>query len=133
LLDVETVMEGSKIVRNSTALLHENGIPLSGYEIHMGRPIGPGALRPMALIDGRPDGAVSADGRVMGSYLHGIFGSDAYRAHLLGQLGAEAGGMSYRLRVEEALDELAARIEECLDVDALLATAADVTPARIVG
>jgi adenosylcobyric acid synthase len=133
LLDVETAMEGSKIVRNSTAVLHENGIPLSGYEIHMGRTTGPGALRPMALIDGRPDGVVSPDGRIMGTYLHGIFGSDAYRAHLLGQLGAEAGGMSYRLRVEEALDELAARIEECLDVDALLATAADITPARIVG
>ncbi|MCU0790341.1 MAG: cobyric acid synthase, partial [Nitratireductor sp.] len=126
LLDVETVIEGEKIVRNSGAVLAENGLPLEGYEIHMGRTTGPDGSRPMIFIDGRPDGAVSQDGLVMGCYLHGLFGADAYRAHLLAGLGAEAGGISHRTAVEEALDELAERIEACLDVDALLATAAPV-------
>jgi adenosylcobyric acid synthase len=126
LLDVETVMAGSKILRNSGAALASNGLPLSGYEIHMGRTAGADCASPMVRIDGRPDGAVSADGRVMGCYLHGIFGSDAYRAHLLGLLGAEAGSFSHRASVEEALDELAAGMERHLDVDGLLSAAAEV-------
>jgi adenosylcobyric acid synthase len=123
LLDIETVIEGEKIVRNTGAVLADGGVPLEGYEIHMGRTTGQGCSRPMILIDGRPDGAVSGDGRVSGCYLHGLFGSDAYRARLLSGLGAEADGTSHRAAVEEALDELAERIEACLDVDGLLAAA----------
>jgi len=126
LLDVDTVMEGSKIVRNSSAVLAANGLPLQGYEIHMGRTSGPDCERPMVLIDGRADGAVSGDGSVMGCYLHGLFVADAFRAQLLASLGAESGGISHRVMVEDALDELARTIEQCLDVDALLATASQV-------
>ncbi len=126
LLDIETVMEGAKIVRNSSAVLAANGLPLQGYEIHMGRTTGADCERPMVLIDGRADGAVSADGSVMGCYLHGLFGADAWRAQLLASLGAESGGISHRAMVEDALDELARNIEQCLDVEALLATAAPV-------
>ncbi|HSO48008.1 MAG TPA: cobyric acid synthase [Rhizobiaceae bacterium] len=126
LLDVQTAIEGEKIVRNTGAMLVADGLPLEGYEIHMGRTTGPGCSRPMIRIGGRADGAVSGDGRVMGCYLHGIFGADAYRARLLAELGAEAGGGSHRAMVEQALDELAGRIEECLDVDGLLAAATNV-------
>jgi adenosylcobyric acid synthase len=62
----------------------------------------------------------------MGCYLHGLFGTDAYRAQLLAGLGAEGGSISHRAGVEDALDELARSIEQCLDVDALLACAATV-------
>jgi adenosylcobyric acid synthase len=126
LLDIETVLEGAKTVRNSSAVLAEDGIPLEGYEIHMGQTSGPDCARPFVLIDGRPDGAVSTDGKVRGCYLHGLFSTDAWRAQLIERLGGEAGTDSHRARVEAALDELAAHIETHLDVDGLLAAAVDI-------
>ncbi|MCB1422541.1 MAG: cobyric acid synthase [Nitratireductor sp.] len=127
LLDVETVLAGEKTVRNSEPQLAANGLPLSGYEIHMGRTDGTDCLRPMIHTIHGPDGAISADGRVMGCYLHGLFSSDAYRRHLLGGFGVEGGG-NYRQRVEDALDELAEAMETHLNVEGLLKMA---LPVRI--
>ena len=126
MLDIETVLEGAKTVRNSSATLAEGDIRLEGYEIHMGRTSGSDCARPFVLIDGRPDGAVSADGKVRGCYLHGLFATDAYRARLIESLGGVADDGSHRARVEAALDELAAHIEKHLDVDGLLAAAGEV-------
>ncbi len=125
LLDVETVLAGRKTVRNIDPQLAENGLLLSGYEIHMGHTTGPDCARPMILTANGPDGAVSADGRVMGCYLHGMFSSDAYRRHLLGGFGVEAGG-NYRQMVEDSLDELAVAMERHLDVEGILTVAAAV-------
>ncbi|WP_245484274.1 cobyric acid synthase, partial [Mesorhizobium sp. M7A.F.Ca.CA.004.06.1.1] len=62
LLDVETVMEPEKTVRNVSARSVPFDLPLEGYEIHLGRTIGPDTLRPSAVINGVEDGAESADG-----------------------------------------------------------------------
>jgi adenosylcobyric acid synthase len=72
---------------------------------------------------GRPEGAMSADGRVMGGYLHGLFSSDAFRAHWLEQVGAQASALDFIARTEAALNELADHCEANLDLDALLALA----------
>jgi adenosylcobyric acid synthase len=125
LLEVETVLEGEKRVVNVSAETAD-GVPLIGYEIHLGRTTGPDCSRPMIRIDGRPDGAISADGRVRGCYLHGLFSSDAFRANLLGELGVKAGPISHLASVEAALDELTAAIEKHVDVDGLLAAAREV-------
>lgn len=117
LLDVETVMAPEKTVRNSSAHSMDYGVPLSGYEIHMGRTEGPDCARPPVMIDGRADGASSPDGRIVGTYLHGLFGSDAYRARLLASFGIEGGGENYRAGVEAALDEVAAELESVLSRD----------------
>lgn len=117
LLDVETVMAPEKTVRNSTAHSVDYDVPLSGYEIHMGRTEGPDCARPPVTIDGRADGASSPDGRVIGTYLHGLFGSDAYRKRLLASFGIEGGGENYRAGVETALDEVAAELERVLSRD----------------
>jgi len=117
LVDVETVMAPEKTVRNSTAHSVEYDVPLSGYEIHMGRTAGPDCARPPVMIDGRADGASSPDGRIIGTYLHGLFGSDAYRARLLASFGIEGGGQNYRAGVEAALDEVAAELERVLSRD----------------
>ncbi len=76
-----------------------------------------------AHVEGRPEGARSADGRVEGSYLHGLFAEDAFRAAWLAGLGAVAGGVAYGAAVEAVLDRLAAHLETHLDVDGLLAAA----------
>ena len=115
LLDVETEMAPEKTVRNSSARSTEYGVELFGYEIHLGVTSGPDCDRPAVVIDGRPDGAVDASGRVLGTYLHGLFASDAYRAALLGSFGLEGGRGSYRQGVDEALDAIAAELESVLD------------------
>ncbi len=122
LLDVETVMEPEKTVREARATTPD-GEPLEGYEIHLGRTSGPDCARPVCLIDGQPDGATSADGRVFGTYLHGLFGADDWRRRYLSRFGLEAAGPGYRAGVEAALDEIADALERVVDVEALLATA----------
>jgi adenosylcobyric acid synthase len=72
------------------------------------------------VIDGTPEGAISADGRVMGSYLHGMFAGDAFRAAFLNSLGVPATPRNHGAEVEATLDALAAHLEAHLDVDGIL-------------
>jgi adenosylcobyric acid synthase len=74
-------------------------------------------------MDGRPEGAISANGRIMGSYLHGLFAQDAFRAAFIASLGARPSGLSYDAVVEAALDALADHMEAHADVAGLLALA----------
>ncbi|AUW43018.1 Cobyric acid synthase [Rhizobium leguminosarum] len=115
LLDIETEMAPEKTVRNSQARSAEFDAPLAGYQIHLGITRGPDCIRPSAIIDGAPDGALSADGRIMGTYLHGLFGSDAYRARLLQSFGLSGERRNYRESVEQALDDVARELERHLD------------------
>ncbi|MDP3898314.1 MAG: cobyric acid synthase CobQ, partial [Mesorhizobium sp.] len=123
LLDTETVMAPEKQVRNVVARSVAFGLDLTGYEIHLGRTTGPDCRRPVVTIDGIADGAISADGKVMGVYLHGLFGADAFRRAFLESLGVQAGSVDYRAGVEQALDAIAAHLETHLDCDALFAAA----------
>ena len=122
LLDVETVMTPDKRLSEVAAVHAGSGAPFRGYEIHIGRTEGPDRARPFAHVDGRPEGAVSPCGRVAGSYLHGMFRDDGFRAAWLGGFGASA-GLAYDAGVEATLDALAAHMEAHLDVDGLLAAA----------
>jgi adenosylcobyric acid synthase len=123
LLDVETVLEPEKTVRNVSARSIAFDLPLDGYEIHLGRTSGPDCGRPVAVIDGVEDGATSSDGKVFGTYLHGLFGADGFRARFLESLGLKGSGLDYRAQVERALDDIAAELEACLDCDAIFALA----------
>ncbi|ESY74764.1 cobyric acid synthase [Mesorhizobium sp. LNHC252B00] len=123
LLDIETVMEPEKTVRNVSARSVLFDLPLEGYEIHLGRTTGPDTLRPSAVINGVDDGAVSADGKVIGTYMHGLFGADGFRGKFLESLGIKGGGIDYRAEVERALDEVAAELETHLDCDAIFGLA----------
>ncbi|MER9255359.1 cobyric acid synthase [Mesorhizobium sp. M0598] len=123
LLDVETVMEPEKTVRNVSARSVPFDLPLEGYEIHLGRTTGPDTLRPCAVINGVDDGAISADGKVSGTYMHGLFSADAFRAKFLESLGVKGGGIDYRAEVEGALDEIAAELETHLDCDTIFGLA----------
>lgn len=115
LLDVETVMATAKTVRNSAARSLEYDVDLTGYEIHLGETTGPDCARPALTIRGRPDGALSGDGKVMGTYLHGLFANDGYRAALLRSFGVLETNGNYRASVEQALDDLAQELESVLD------------------
>jgi adenosylcobyric acid synthase len=123
LLDVETVMTPDKRLTEVEAVHVGSGRPFAGYEIHIGRTEGPDRARPFAHVAGRPEGAVDRDGRVTGSYLHGMFRDDAFRAAWLAGFGVETAGTDYEAGVETALDGLAAHMEAHLDVGGLLAVA----------
>ncbi|MDD2706024.1 MAG: cobyric acid synthase CobQ, partial [Acidocella sp.] len=123
LLEVETIMRPQKRLGLVQAVHEASGEVFSGYEIHIGESTGPARARRFACIGGQSEGAVSPDGRVMGSYLHGLFAADGFRAAFLRGLGGQAGGLNYAAGVEDTLDELAAHMEAHLDVSALLGVA----------
>jgi adenosylcobyric acid synthase len=122
LLDVETVLSDEKRlepVRGDTS-----GIPFSGYEMHMGVTNGPDCARPFArLSGGAPEGAVSADGRVIGTYIHGLFHNDSQRAAWLARLGGGPSAIAHDALVENTLDRLAAHIAAHIDVERILSLA----------
>lgn len=120
LLNVTTVMTGDKRLTKVQATHAVNGSAFEGYEIHIGRSDGPDRARPFARMDGVAEGAVSADGRIAGSYIHGMFSNDGFRSAFLQGLGATASAHQYGATVEAVLNELATHIETHLDVDGLL-------------
>ena len=123
LLDVETVMTPDKRLTETDAVHAGTGVAFRGYEIHIGATEGPDRARPFAHVDGRPEGAVSADGRIAGSYLHGMFRDDDFRRAWLAAEGARSSDFAYGETVERTLDALAAHLEAHLDLDALFAAA----------
>ncbi|MFK4812911.1 cobyric acid synthase [Devosia sp. ZW T5_3] len=125
LLDVETRLEPVKQLRVEQAIHTASGQPISGYHMHMGVTEGTDRQRAFASISGALEGAVSADGLVTGTYLHGLFAADAFRRAFLGN--AASPDLGYEAGVERALDDLAAHLQTHLDIDALLALAEPVS------
>lgn len=124
-LDVDTVLAPVKNLSLREGVHLESGAELNGYEIHMGETLGPDCGAPWLRLGNTDEGASSQNGRVLGSYLHGIFASDAFRAAYLAGLGATS-SVTFEDRVEETLDALAAHIEAYFDLDALLFAATEV-------
>jgi adenosylcobyric acid synthase len=124
LLEVDTILAGTKHLEAVRGQSIADRVPFDGYEMHIGTTTGPDTVRPvLCLGDGRLDGASSPDGRVVGTYAHGLFGHDAQRAAWLARLGAAATPRSHDAEVEATLDALAAHLERPVNVDALIALA----------
>ena len=133
LLDCETSLEPEKQLRNVTGNLQLPGTPaVAGYEIHMGVTRG-AALANAALrcADGRADGAQSGDGRIIGSYCHGLFDHLDALSSLLAWAGMTAPlTADFALRREADLERLADATEAALDwqvLDRLIGNIADTT------
>jgi adenosylcobyric acid synthase len=119
LLDIGTVMRGDKSTTRVAGIHCATNTPIEGYEIHLGRTDGPACMRPMLMLDGRPDGAQSRDGRIQGTYVHGLFTGDAFRKAWLANFGV-ASSLAHDARIEAALDALADHLEAHLDIARLL-------------
>jgi adenosylcobyric acid synthase len=120
LLDVETKLSAAKRLEPARGTTFD-GAPFSGYEMHMGVTEGPACALPFArLADGTQEGAMSADGRVIGTYVHGLFADDRQRAAWLGRFSGGPTQVSYEASVDAILDRLAAHVEAHVDVDRLL-------------
>lgn len=122
LLAVDTTLNDEKRTVPISATHIASNTRVSGYEIHLGRSRGGDCARPLLDIDGRPDGAASSDGLVVGTYVHGLFASDDFRRAFLNGLGAKSTAQ-YEAGVEAALNGLARHLETHVDLDAILAIA----------
>jgi adenosylcobyric acid synthase len=129
LLDVDTVLEPVKELREVSGKYHgivhgvgHGDVQLCGYHMHMGVTTGSDIQRPFAEIDGRPEGVDT--GLVAGTYVHGIFASDAFRHAFLQSVADPS--LNYEASIETTLDALAVHLEQHLDLDHLLSLAAPV-------
>lgn len=122
LLDVDTVLTGDKRLISVRGTSFD-GIDLSGYEMHVGETTGMTDHLPFSTLDGHNDGAISASGRVFGTYIHGLFADDRQRGAWLERLGGQGADLNYDAQVETVLDHLAVHMEQHLDLDRLLAIA----------
>lgn len=128
LLDVETTLESDKRVTPTQATHVASGQAISAYEIHLGKTTGPDCANPFAKVNGKPQGAMSKDSRVTGTYLHGCFTSDAFRQVFLKSLGHHATNFAYDATIEATLDRLAEHLAKHLDVNRILNFAEPVRP-----
>ena len=121
LLDIDTFLGGDKTLRPVSGTDLATGAPVSGYEMHTGTTGGTDCKRPMLDLEGRPDGSVSTDGRVMGCYVHGLFASNPFRHGFLSRLRQRRdSGLDYDELVQRTLDDLASHLQRSLDIDRIL-------------
>lgn len=120
LLDVETTLTDEKRLEPVDGVTFD-GVPFSGYEMHMGVTEGPDCTRGFAVRgDGSREGAIARDGSVFGTYVHGLFADDRQRSAWLARFSAGPAQTRYEHAVEETLDRLAAHLEAHVDIDRLL-------------
>jgi adenosylcobyric acid synthase len=121
-LDLETTLEAEKQLRNTVGVLTFEDVAVRGYEIHAGVTRGRALERPSAVLEnGRPDGAISDDGKILGTYLHGVFESPGASAALLRWAGLrDPLEIDYRGVREEAIDRVADSVASHLDMAAIL-------------
>jgi adenosylcobyric acid synthase len=123
LLDVATTLSNDKRLEPVSGT-SSDGVSFSGYEMHMGVTEGQDRARPFArLADGSPEGATAPNGRVAGTYVHGLLANDRQRAAWLARLSAGPSRVAYDDLIERTLDALAAHIAAHLDLDRLLTLA----------
>ncbi|MGQ7262625.1 cobyric acid synthase [Vreelandella sp. V005] len=121
LLPLTTRMVPGKQLRNVSGVLVGETTTTTGYEIHNGISEGPALDRPLFDINGRPEGSVSEDGQIIGTYLHGLFDHPEACHALLKQLGLSDGEQSdYQAHRERELDRLADMLEAYVDIEAVI-------------
>ena len=121
LLDIETTMAVRKTLVQVRGTYGAESIPVGGYEMHMGVTTGPDTARPFVTLQQGPDGAKSADGHVMGCYVHGLFACDAFRRSFLNKIrDTGAPSIAWEETIDDALDGLADHLEAALSLDTLM-------------
>jgi len=123
LLPVATTLTPGKVTRRVHARWLPDGPAFDGYEIHMGLTTADGAPRPLLEVEGRVEGCVSPDGRVWGTYVHGLFESGAGRRRVMEWVRDAAGGpapsssapLDHRAVREAAYERLADTLAASID------------------
>jgi adenosylcobyric acid synthase len=126
LLPVATTLTAAKTLTHSSGKTLADDQQFSGYEIHVGTTAGAHAQAMLRFDNGRFDGAISRDRRISGCYVHGLFNAASQRQSWLAKLGVASNGEEQTVIVDQALDELAAALEEHVNIERLLAIAGHV-------
>jgi len=117
LLPMQTTLEEEKQLRRISGQLAIDNAPVEGYEIHMGVTTGPALERPAVQLDGVSDGSLSADGQILGTYLHGLFERHEACDALLHWAGLqEKQAINYHALREQEIERLADSLEQHLDM-----------------
>jgi adenosylcobyric acid synthase len=121
LLEIETTLAPDKQLRNCRGRLTLGDVEVSGYEIHTGETRGPALASPAVVLETHDDGARSADGQVLGTYLHGLFDADAACAQLLRWAGLRGQVITdFHASREAAIDRLADTLGAHLKMERVL-------------
>lgn len=116
-IELETILSSQKILREVKGYDKRTSCSIEGYEMHLGQSHGPATLRPMLILSDHSDGVISEDGCITGTYVHGLFASDDFRAAFLKNLKPNVTStFNYEQSIEQALDQLAEHLEENIDV-----------------
>ncbi|MGV8058798.1 MAG: cobyric acid synthase [Smithellaceae bacterium] len=128
-LPLVTSFEKEKILSQIKAEEISSGIVVTGYEIHHGRTRLLNRCRPVFVINERQgrktqdfDGASSADGKIWGTYMHGVFDTDNFRRNFLNKIRTEKGLqplVSTAFNLDKEFDKLADLVRENIDMDYL--------------
>lgn len=121
-LPMETTLEERKQLRRVEGKLVLGGARVSGYEIHCGISRGEALKRPACILaTDQPDGVLSEDGQMLGTYLHGLFDEPQALAMLLAWAGLlDAAPLDVHGLREASIDRVADAVEAHLDTSALL-------------
>jgi len=120
LLDFETTLDKQKVLTNVNGTINIGSSPVTGYEIHAGSSTGPALNRPFAFVENKDDGAISEDGQIIGSYLHGLFENKETVRAILNWAGYSSEVQyDHASKREQALDKLANTLDEYLDLAGL--------------
>ena len=98
----------------------ESGLTFTGYEIHIGETKGEDCKKPFSLIHQKKDGAISKDGLVMGSYIHGMFEDNDFRSFFIKKIHGINSLIDYKKQINQNLDEFANFIDERTQINRLL-------------
>lgn len=121
ILDMTTTLAAEKTLTSQAALHIPSGLKVHGYEIHHGQTT-TSCASVLTLDNGNADGAASSDGKVWGTYLHGIFDDDGFRRWFIDKLRSEKGidplgRVTTTYDLEPAFDRLAEIVRESMDID----------------
>ena len=138
LLPLTTTFAGSKethrvlgeVAEGTGLLSRAAGSSIKGYEIHMGRSVGESLTMPFLINDRTDvpvttdtsyDGAVDEEGRVLGTYIHGLFHNGDLRRSILQELAHRKGialpDSSEMGAMDSEFDKLADWVRGSLDMD----------------
>jgi adenosylcobyric acid synthase len=120
-LEMETTLGENKTLRQVSGTLIGSGAEISGYEIHAGISSGSALDTPFAELGGHIDGSRSADGQIIGSYVHGLFDNSETRDQILRWAGlSNIEALDYADIIESNIERLADCLEAHLNIEALL-------------
>ncbi len=124
LLAMSTSLEPEKQLKRVTGTLSlpdQPSVGVKGYEIHAGVTTGSALSRPLLTLNNTPDGAISHDNQIAGTYLHGLFDHNDAREQLLHWAGlTEVVTIDYEQLRGNSLERLADTLERHLDMTKLL-------------